>query len=174
MSRNSTISLPSNSTLGDGSNGVGGINGGSNGVGSSPLGTANLAPMVFISSLLFLSIAGMVLSIRKLLQVKFATIVEFLDDGSDYDQMDGQSTFSSSPTRGEPLPMYKDRSSLIIPDEFLADSFITVPPPAYSSLVDGYRTRSYPTNDQDDFLIGDTASASSSYPFYSSPSSSSS
>lgn len=170
MSRNSTISLPSNSTLGDGSSSIGGSEGG----GSSTLGTANLAPMVFITSLLFLSIAGMVLSVRKLLQVKFATIVEYLEDGSDYD-LDGQSTASSPPTRGEPLPMYKDRSSLIIPDELLAaDSIITVPPPAYSSLVDGYRTRSHPTNGQDDFLIRDTASASPSYHFSSSPSSSSS
>jgi hypothetical protein len=78
----------------------------------------NLPPLFLLSSVLFLAVLGMIISVRKLLQVQALQFSQVCHHQNQCEEL------------GEPLPQYKFRSSLLL-NEIHEMSAIAVPPPAY-------------------------------------------
>ena len=78
----------------------------------------NLPPLLLLSSVLFLAVLGMIISVRKLLQVQALQFSQVCHHQNQFEEL------------GEPLPQYKFRSSLLL-NEVHEMSAIAEPPPAY-------------------------------------------
>ena len=71
----------------------------------------NIAPLFFVIFLMFLSIAGLILSIRKFIQIKSIMLTEYLDyndyDDNDYEGGFYRGTTGPNPTQSKLISFYR-------------------------------------------------------------------